>query len=216
MHEHGADRGHPLLLWLQLQRSFGQWYISLWLSKQANLIRSLQEEDFMGSFLQSRILPPRNWSRDVFFFFPWLLSFIQTHPFHIITIVWVECKPLMIGFQKLWMVTRGRWSSPFLARGGDPCRGHCHCMCAPKGTDSWLSIQAVQFERFTLQMAAGLPVMIPVFAECSCVHRWTKLPFMPMNTSELKANLFQYETIHAATFWHSFCSNYSYFFSLLH
>lgn len=33
-----------------------------------------------------------------------------------------------------------------------------------------------------------------------------------MNTNELEANIFQYETIHAATFWNSFCSNYSYFF----
>lgn len=58
---------------------------------------------------------------------------------------------------------------------GDPSSGRCNCMCFPMWTDTWLSIYAFQLEMVTLQMVAGLNMMVLISTECCCMHQWTKL-----------------------------------------
>lgn len=70
-----------------------------------------------------------------------------------------------------------------LPRDRDPCSKHCHCMCSPMGTfHSCFPVWNVQIRWFPyLQNAAA--------------RTNEQNSFMPMSTSELEANLFQYERL---------------------
>lgn len=110
---------------------------------------------------------------------------------------WAECEswashasPKHLEFKNLGSFTRGGWSCLFPAMGGWPLKWTLPLHMLSQGMDTWLSFQAFQFEMFTLQMAAGLNMVVLIFTQHCCTPQWAELSFMPMSTSELGANPF--------------------------